>query len=411
MSWQRIKALDEEIRQLQADQKAILDKVETETRADANRAMTAEETAKFDELFAKEQAKTGERDRFQKVYKFEQRSKEELEQRRQQPGRDDLDTPEKRAEALKLEQRKAFDHYLRHGLGGEETRALTVQGVGGVVGDRPFYDQLVLGMKAYSGCRQAGATVISSSDGNTITVPFLDDTNNIGQIVAEGTTDNTTADASSGFISLGAYKHDSKWLKLSTELVQDSAFPVEATVLSMGAERIGRIFNRYTTTGTGTGQPKGINNAATLGATAAATNAIVYDELINLDASLDPAYKALGKCSIMMNSTTLAACRKLRDGNGRYIFEPGVPGAPQTILGYPIVLNPDMPQLTSGAGSVVAALGDFSRYFIRDVTSPLIIVARELFAGDGMIGYRIFQRMDGNLADVNAIKLLKTAAS
>ncbi len=411
MSWQQIKKLKEERAAIQAEMRAILDKVETEKRSDPNRVITAEENAKFDELSAKDTAKDEERKRYEKLGDFERQSKEELEQRRQQPGRDDLDTPEKRAEAEKLEKRKAMDYFLRHGYDSTETRALTVSGVGGVVGDRPFYDQLVLGMKAFAGVRQAGCTVIPSSDGNSVTIPVLDDSSNIGQIVGEGVTDNTSADPATGFISLAGFKHDSKWIKLSVELIQDSAFPVETTVLTMASERIGRIFNRYTTTGTGTGQPKGFVTSATTGKTAAATGAVTYDEIIDFIHSLDAAYRGTGKAIVQLHDNTLAAWRKLKDGNGRYIWSPGEAGAPNNILGFPYVVNNDMAQLTAGANSVVAAFGDFSRYFVKDVTAPLIVRADELFIGDGQIGFRVYSRHDGALADLNAVKLLKTAAS
>jgi HK97 family phage major capsid protein len=112
-----------------------------------------------------------------------------------------------------------------------------------------------------------------------------------------------------------------------------------------------------------------------------------------------------------LHDTTLAAWRKLKNGNGQYIWAAGVAGAPANILDFPYVVNNDMPQLTSGAGSNVAAFGDFSRYFIRDVTTPIVVRADELFIGQGCVGYKVFSRHDGNLADTNAVKLLQTAAS
>src|SRR5689334_10191161 len=134
MSWQNIKKLQEERAQHLAAIKAL-----RKTADDEKRDLNETEAKTFDELTDKFEKAGTELTRCMKVADFERQSKEELEQRRQQPGRDDLDTPEKRAEAQKLEQRQAFDKFLRNGtakMSSDEVRALTIQGVGGVVGDR-----------------------------------------------------------------------------------------------------------------------------------------------------------------------------------------------------------------------------------------------------------------------------------
>src|SRR5262249_51452638 len=156
-------------------------------------------------------------------------------------------------------------------------------------------------------------------------------------------------------------------VKLSIELIQDAAYPVESMILSQGSERIGRALNRYTTTGTGSGQPKGFVTAAGTGKTAASTSAITYEEIVDFIHSLDAAYRNTGKAYVQMHDTTLASIRKLKNGNGQYIWGAGQAGAPANILDFPYVVNNDMAQLTSGAGSAVMAFGDFSRYFVRDV--------------------------------------------
>lgn len=403
--WQKIKQLTEERGQFLADMKAILKKSE-----DEKRDLTAEENTKFDELNTKAEQRKADIDRYERAKSLEAELAPKNGNERR-VGRDDLNTPENQAEAKKAEQRAAFDRYLRHGLGGEETRALTVQG-SGVVGDRPFYDQLVLGMKAYAGVRQAGATILPTSDGNPLTVPSLNDTGNSGVLVGETATSNSDADPdATGNITLGGFKFDSKWIKLSLELIQDAAYPVEATILSMAAERIGRALNTYTTTGTGSGQPKGFVTAGGVGKVLAATNAFTYEEIIDFIHSLDAAYRNTGKATVQFHDTTLAAIRKLKNAAGQYIWSAGAAGAPANILDFPYVVNNDLAKLTDGVSKVVAAFGDFSRYFVRDVAAPVIIRADELFIEDGLVGYKVFSRHDAALADTNAVKLLKTAAS
>src|SRR5690242_14585050 len=145
MSWQQIKKLNEERSEALAKMKLILKKSEDEKR-DLNEG----EDKEFNELNTKAESLKVQVERYERMYQID---KDATEKRQQLPGRDDLNTPEEAADQKKAEQRAAFDKYLRFGkqeMNPDETRALTVTGAG-VVGDRPFYDQLVLGMKAYAG--------------------------------------------------------------------------------------------------------------------------------------------------------------------------------------------------------------------------------------------------------------------
>lgn len=127
--------------------------------------------------------------------------------------------------------------------------------------------------------------------------------------------------------------------------------------------------------------------------------------------SLDPAYRNTGKCSIQLHDTTLAALRKLKTGvNGFFIWSPGEAGQPNSILGFKYTVNNELAQLGT-AGGVLAAFIDPTRYYVRDVAAPIIIRADELFASDGLVGYKVFSRHDGGLADTSACKLLKAAAA
>lgn len=401
--WQRIKQLKEERGQFLADMKAILTKAETEKRD-----ITAEESTRFDDLNSKAEARKADIDRYESAKALEA----ELSQRQEQrAGRDAVNTPEQQVEQRATEQRAQVDSYLRTGtIAPAETRALTISGAG-VVGDRPVYNTLVSAIKTFAGVRQAGATIISTSDGNDLAVPTSDDTSSTGQIVGEATTDNTEVEPTVGNLTLKAYKFDSKWIKVSLEMLQDAAYPLENYILGIAGERIGRSYNTFATTGSGSGQPKGFLVAGTAGLTAAANNAVSYDELVDFVHTIDAGYRNSPNFRLQFHDTTLAAIRKLKDGSGRYIFTAGAAGAPANVLEYQYVVNNAMPQLSSGVNSKVIAGGDWSRYFCRDVTGVTIIRASELFAGDGLVGFRVFQRMDGNLTDAAGVKYLKLAAS
>jgi HK97 family phage major capsid protein len=401
--WQTIKRLNEERGQFLNEMRGILKKAE-----DEKRDLTPEEHTSFDALNTKAEQRKADVDRYEQAKALEADLANKGQQR---AGREDLNTPEAQADAKAKEQRAQVDQYLRTGhIAPAETRALTVSGAG-VVGDRTMYGQLVVALKTFAGVREAGATILPTSDGNDLPVPKADDTSNTGQIVGEATQDDTDADADVGNVTLKAYKFDSKWIKVSLEMLQDAAYPVEPYILNIAGERIGRAFNSFATTGTGTGQPKGFITAATIGKTAALTNAITYEELLDLIHSVDAGYRNSPAFGLQLHDTTLAAIRKLKDGNGSYVFAAGAAGAPSTILNYKYTVNNAMAQLSSGVSSKVIAAGDFSRYFVRDVTGVTIIRATELFAASGLVGFRIFSRHDGNLADVNAVKVLRLAAA
>ena len=402
--WTKIKALREERGQMLNDMKALLTKAETEKRE-----LTKEEDVSFNDLNTKAEQRKATIDKYEQAQALEaELASKKPEQR---AGRDDINTPEQIANAKTQEQRSQVDRYLRSGtIDGVETRALTTSGAG-IVGDRPMYTTLVTSMKTFDGVRQAGATVIGTSDGNDLAVPVSDDSSNTGQIVGEGVTDNTEAEPTLTNVVLKAHKVDSKWIKVSLEMLQDAAYPLEQYILGIAGERNGRCFNTYATSGSGVGQPKGFLTAGSAGKTAFSASAITYEELLDLVHSVDAGYRNSGKFRLMFHDTTLAALRKLKDGGGRYIFTSGNGGAPATVLDYPYVVNNDMDKLSDGVSSKVVAAGDFSRYFVRDVTGIVIVRANELFAGDGLVGFRIFSRHDGNLTDTAAVKYLKTAAA
>src|SRR5690606_3040040 len=128
-------------------------------------------------------------------------------------------------------------------------------------------------------------------------------------------------------------------------------------------QRLGRRANTELTTGDGNGDPNGIVTASTLGKTAAAAAAVTYDEIIDLVHSVDPAYRASPKTRFMFNDSTLGVLRKLKDGEGRYIWTAGdvQNGVPGTILGYRYSINQAMAGVATGEKSMI--FGDFGKYF------------------------------------------------
>ena len=256
------------------------------------------------------------------------------------------------------------------------------------------------------------ATSLVTTGGGALTMPTVNDTTVTAGAHTEGATltDDGGKDATFGQKVLNAYAFDTEWLRISKELADDSIFAMEQIMGDLLGERLGRVANLQLTTGSGSSAPNGIVTASTLGKTAAATAAITADEIIDFLHSVDPAYRTGPKVAFMFNDATLNAIRKLKDGDGNYLWQMGnvQQGVPGSLLGYNYRINQAMASL--GTAAKVMLFGDFGKYYVRKVGAPLIgaIQDKDFWPGFGVAGYI---RFDGELADTAAVKHLITAAS
>jgi HK97 family phage major capsid protein len=295
------------------------------------------------------------------------------------------------------------------------TMSTTTSSQGGYTVQTDIAKAVADALKEYGGVRSV-ATIIQTDQGNPMSFPTSDGTSEVGELIAENTT-ATASDPSFGTASLNVYKFSSKIIAVPIELLMDSSVDIEAFVLSRITDRIGRITNQFFTTGTGTSQPKGVVTAASSGKVAATgqTTSITYDDLIDLVHSVDPAYRKSGQCGFMLHDTTLREIRKLKDDTGRPVFLPGYDGLadamPDTILGYPVTINQDMPVMAADAKSVL--FGDMSRYYVRDVLqNTLHRFEDSAYAKLGQVGFLAWARSGGNLIDVGgAIKYYQNSAT
>ncbi len=303
---------------------------------------------------------------------------------------------------------------LRNGVAPKEARAQTtyVPTAGGYTVPTELSNQIIMSMKAWGPMYDENVcTVMTTASGNPIDLPTVDDT---AVPVAKHTeagavTDDGGSDATFGKKTLSAYAYDTEWVRFSWELAQDSIFNFETLLGDLLGQRLGRRANTELTVGDGNVDPSGIVTASSLGKTAAAQAAITYDEIIDLVHSVDPAYRQSPKTRFMFNDTTLGALRKLKDGEGRYIWSAGdvQKGVPGSLLGYNYSINQAMASL--GAAAKPMIFGDFGKYFVRKVGGIVMFVARERFAPDvGLLG---LVRLDGQLGDTAAVKHLITAAA
>jgi HK97 family phage major capsid protein len=193
---------------------------------------------------------------------------------------------------------------------------------------------------------------------------------------------------------------------VSAELLQDSALNVEQIIRDAMAVRFGRKVNSDLTIGDGVGDPNGIVTAAPLGVAAGAAAAITFDDLIELQHSIDPAYRSDPSCRWMFHDATLKRLRKLKDVEGNYIWQPADvrSGAPAVILDHPYTINQAMAQVAATAKSVL--FGAFNRYVVRRVREMSIRRLVERYAEFDQVGFLAFARFDGELMDGNAVKHL-----
>lgn len=253
------------------------------------------------------------------------------------------------------------------------------------------------------------ATVIHSNSGDR-KIPVVASKGSAAWIDEEGTYGES--DDAFGQISLGAYKLGTL-IKVSEELLNDSAFPLEPYITREFARRIGTKEEEAFFTGDGAGKPTGILAAAggaDIGVTTTGAS-ITADDVIDLYYSLRVPYRK--KAKWIMNDATVNALRKLKDTTGQYLWEPSlVAGTPNKILGCEVITSPFMPGIAAGEKSI--AFGDFSYYWIADRTGRTFKRLNELYAATGQVGFIGNQRVDGKLILPEAIKVLKlkgTAAS
>jgi HK97 family phage major capsid protein len=198
-------------------------------------------------------------------------------------------------------------------------------------------------------------------------------------------------------------------IKVSVELLDDSAFPLEPYIAKEFASAFGVAEETAFCVGTGSGQPTGLftANGGAVGITAAGATAVTADEVISLIYALKAPYRKNAK--FLMNDSTVAALRKLKDGNGQYLWQPSImAGQPDKLLGYDIYTSPYVPVMAAGAYAI--AYGDFMNYWIADRTGRTVQRLNELYSTNGQVGFVATERVDGKIILPEGVQILKMHA-
>lgn len=219
----------------------------------------------------------------------------------------------------------------------------------------------------------------------------------------------TFGDATFDQILLDAHKLHVA-IKVTEELLYDNAFDLEGYILDQFSKALGNAEEDAFLNGDGVGKPLGIfaaSGGGQIGVTTAGQT-IVADEIINLVYALKRPYRK--NAVFITNDQTLSIVRKLKDDTAAYIWQPSYQaGEPDRLLGYPVYTSPYVPTLA--AAKPVIAFGDFSYYNIGDRGTRSFAELKELFAGNGMVGFVAKERVDGKLVLPEAVQIMKVAAA
>lgn len=309
--------------------------------------------------------------------------------------------------------RQDDDAIVRALLSGErrsatfEKRAITKSGAAGTLATS-VYDRIVEHMVQANVVRNL-ATVLTTATGETLNIP-KSTAFSTASIVGEGS-QASASDPTLGNTQLGAYKYV-VLVQLSNELATDASVDVAGFLARQAGIAIGVATRGHMTTGDGSSKPYGIVTRSTAGVTGAtgSTGAFTADNLIDLRYSVNGVYTAQPGCAWMMNSTAMAAARKLKDSQNRYLFEPGLNGNVDSLLGFPVQINDSVASPALSAKSVI--FGHVPSYFIREVNGIDVAVSDDFAFDYSVRTFRVTLRTDADLVDqTGAVKHFVGGAS
>jgi HK97 family phage major capsid protein len=275
---------------------------------------------------------------------------------------------------------------------------------GGYLVPDEFERTLVSALSDYNIMR--GISKILTTSGGTLKIPVVATKGTASWYAEEA----TIAESNTTFsqVTLDAYKLGTM-LKVSDELLQDSAFNLESYIATEFAQRIGAKEEESFLIGDGTGKPTGIfaaTGGGQIGVTTASVSAITFDEVMDLYYSLRAPYRK--NAMFITNETTVKTLRKIKDTTGQYIWQPALTlGTPDLLLGRPVYTSIYVPEIAAGAS--VISFGDYSYYWLAERKGRTFKRLDQLFAQTDQVGFMATERVDGKLVLPEAVKIMKMA--
>ena len=387
-----------ELRQKRAgiisEARKLLDKIESEKRS-----ISTEEQNKYNAMLS-------EADTLKTTIDNEERANVLLSELGQSTGKivGGSIEPETRGKGTSKEYRTAFEKMVRYGknaLEASEVRALneTTGSEGGFLVPTEFEKQIIDQLYAKNIMRQLSTVITTANDRD---IPVVA-SHGAAAWTAEGAA-FTPGDDAFASVTLSAYKAASI-ITVSEELLNDNAFNLESYIANEYARRIAFLEESAFVNGNGSGKPTGVIGSGTVGVTTASASAITSDEVMDLYYALGVPYRALA--SWVLNDATIKVIRKLKNATtGDYMWQPGMAsGDPDRLLGRPVFASEHTPIIAATAK--VAAFGDMSYYWIAQRGGVFFQRLNELYAANGQIGFRGYERVDGKLTQSGAVKIMQ----
>jgi HK97 family phage major capsid protein len=248
---------------------------------------------------------------------------------------------------------------------------------------------------------------INTTSGEDITIPTLTAYSTATLKAAGSAIDESEPTYSS--ITLGAYKYG-LLIPVANELITDAGFNISAHLAEQAGNGLGFAVNAALTTGDGTNKPNGVVTAAGSGITGGTgvAGAFTADNLIDLQYSLDGAARRLPGVAYMAAGPAIGAMRKLKDTAGNYLYQVNV-GQPDNFAGYPVVENPAIAAVATGAKSVL--FGHWPSYKVRVAGGVQVATSTDYAFNTDTTVFRVMMRVDGDLTHASHIKYFIGAAS
>jgi HK97 family phage major capsid protein len=290
---------------------------------------------------------------------------------------------------------KAFDGFLHTGV-----KTLNTTDEGDLI-PQQYYAELITALTEMSILRRAGARVVQMT-GNSMIVPTM--THSGAAVLTAELDPYDETEPTTDQIEFTPYKY-TRLTRVSEELVADSLFDIWGGVLSPDfAQAFAAAENAAFTTGNGTTAPQGVVTGAGVGVTAASSTAFTTDEVIDTYHSLNYLYRQ--NATWMMNDATALVLRKMKDGTGQYLWQPGLQaGQPDTLLGRPVITNNSMATVAQGARVIL--FGDFRYYWIGQRAGMTVDRNPYLYMANGMVGFFARMRVDAHVMLADAFKVLR----
>ena len=330
---------------------------------------------------------------------------------------------EARSAAPKATASSAFSKYLRHGMGslnaqerslmekrGTSTQVVGTDSLGGFLVPQEFSNELDVAT-LFTGEVERLAKKLNTASGGLLDYPTVDGSATDAILTSEGSS-VTTADMTFANKQLSAYNYSSL-VKVSAQLLQDSAFDLNSFLVEAMGERIARATNAAFTTGDASSKPQGIVTGSSLGNTTAAAAAIAANDVLDLIYSVDASYRNKPSFGLMAHDNVIAAVRALgiSSSNDYPIWQPGMAvGQPDRIFGVPVYVNNDMDDTIAATKKTMIA-ADFSKYVVRNAGGVQFLRLNERFMNELEIGFICYKRSDGAVLNSAAVKHLIQKAS